>query len=179
MTDNATRGSNSTSNRVGRRPPNDPINAWIRMWPPFLWAFAPQTDTETTTTSVAGDHNFITIMTEEMNAKNPSLERDIVRKVASYGEQLGRINDALSVLISLVILKRDPSNLQPDERQSLQDFSELFRKIAKQKGEHVAPTEADLDFLLHEIQSLEVKDPPTYERMMMKLREFAKGDQPE
>jgi hypothetical protein len=118
-------------------------------------------------------------MTEEMNSKNPSLEEDIVRKTASYGKQLGRINDALSVLISLVILQRDLANLQPDERRSLQDFSELFRKIAEQKGEHVAPTEADLDLFLHEIKSLEVKDPPTYKRMMMKLREYAAGDRPE
>ena len=176
MTDNTVRDSNSPLSRVDRSPLNDPINAWIRMWSP-LWAFAPQTDTETTT--VTGDHNVITVMTEEMNANNPSLEEDIVKNIASYGKQLGRINDALSVLISLVVLQRDPSKLQPDERQALQNFSELFREIAKKKGEHVAPTEADFDLFLHEVQSLEVKDRPTYERMMMKLREFAKGDQAE
>ena len=178
MTQNTARGSNSPSNRSGRSALNDPISQWIRMWA-TLGTFAPQTDTETTTTTVTGDHNVITVMTEEMEAKNPSLEEEIVRKVASYGKQLGRINDALSVLVSLVVLERDSSNLQPDERQALQEFSELFRKIAKKKGEHVAPNEADLELLLREIQGLEVTDRPTYERMMMKLRNFANSGQPE
>ena len=83
------------------------------------------------------------------------------------------------MLVSLVVSQRDPSKLQPDERQALQNFSTLFREIAEKKGEHVAPTEADLDLFLDEIQSLEITDRPTYERMLTKLGEFAKGNQPE
>ena len=121
---------------------------------------------------------FNTVINEQQTG-NAEQERNIVTEVASYGKQLGRINDALSVLISLVVLQRDPSKLHADERQALQDFSMLFREIAEKKGEHVAPTETDLDLFLSEIQSLAIQDPPTYERMLMKLREFSKGDQPE
>jgi len=121
---------------------------------------------------------FNTVINEQETG-NAEQERNIVTGVASYGKQLSRINDALSVLISLIVLQRDPSKLQPDERQALQEFSKLFRDIAEKKGEHVAPTEADLDLFLGEIRSLEVKDQPTYERMLIKLREFAKDSQPE
>jgi hypothetical protein len=69
---------------------------------------------------------FNTVINEQQTG-NAEQERNIVTGVASYGKQLGRINDALSVLISLVVLQRDPSKLHADERQALQDFSILFR----------------------------------------------------
>jgi len=150
-------------------PVNEAFKQWNRLMQPWVRFGDPRTTTLT--------GNIITI--EAMESKNPSLEKEIVENVASYGKQLGRINDALNVLISLVVFHRDPSKLHDSELQALRDFHELYIEIAEQKGEHVAPTETDLDLLLREIQSLEDKDPPTYKRMMAKLREFADGEQPE
>ena len=132
-----------------------------------------------TLTAKMGQVGLFNTVINEQRTGDAEREREIVTSVASYGKQLGRINDALNVLMSLVVSQRDPSKLQPDERQALQNFSTLFREIAEKKGEHVAPTEAGLDLFLDEIQSLEITDRPTYERMLTKLGEFAKGNQPE
>jgi hypothetical protein len=49
------------------------------------------------------------------NTQHPDVEQTILDEVGSYGRQLGRIGDALEVLLKHVKLKK----LSPDERDAL------------------------------------------------------------
>lgn len=168
MADTPVRNPNSPSNSVGRSPLNDAFDLWTRMWNP-LYRFDPHTNTETTTLTGNNIYNFVS----ETNAKNPSQEKEILENVASYGKQIGRINDALNVLIPLVISRMDATDLKQNERQALEAFFELYKEIAKVKGEHIPPDETQLDLLLEDIRALKDRDNETYQNLLIKLRDFA------
>jgi hypothetical protein len=107
-------------------------------WGPWLEQYTKTiTDTETET----GQVGLFNIMIDGMNSKNPIQERNIVTGVASYGRQLGRVGDALNVLIRLVVSRMDDSDLKQDELRALEAFTQMFEEIAKIKGEHVPPDE--------------------------------------
>jgi hypothetical protein len=55
-------------------------------------------------------------------------ETDVL-KVASYGKQLGRIGDALCVLLKKV----SPQGLSPDEKQAIKELKEMLTEIAGEK----------------------------------------------
>ena len=110
---------------------------------------------------------------EDEVEKNPRQEKEIIEGVASYGKQLGRISDALNVLIPLVISQVDRANLKQDERRALEDFSAMYREIATFKGKHTPPDEAQLDLLFEDIGELKGRDDETYQKLLMRLRDFA------
>jgi hypothetical protein len=80
------------------------------------------------------------------------------------------------VVISLVVSQADASHLGPDERWALDVFSKMFKEIAEAKGEHVAPTEKDLDIFLGDVRDLKNQDPETYGKMIRRLRELAETE---
>jgi len=153
---------------------NDAVNQWIRMfWGPWLEQYTKTiTDTETET----GQVGLFNIMIDGMNSKNPIQERKIVTGVASYGRQLGRISDALNVLIPLVVSRMGASDLKQDEQRALEAFTQMFKEIAKIKGEHVAPDETQLELLFGEIRDLKGRDDKTYRHLLEMLREFAETE---
>lgn len=153
---------------------SDAVNQWIRMfWGPWLQQYMKTiTDTETET----GQVGLFNIMIDGMNSKNPTQERKIVTGVASYGRQLGRISDALNVLIPLVVSRMEASDLKQDERRALEAFTQMYEEIAKIKGEHVPPNETQLDLLFGEIRDLKGRDDETYRNLVEKLREFAETE---
>lgn len=154
-----------------RQPANPNIlNPWGRMLSQWGYTYDPTTVTDTIT------GNVITTIINEENSTNPSKEKDIVEKHYSYGKQLGRIGDALNVLISLTLLQRDPSNLQQDERHALEDFLEMHKRIAEIKGEHMSASETYLDLLFRDIQDLKGSDPETYRSLVEKMRDFAEKE---
>lgn len=59
----------------------------------------------------------------------PEVEADILDEVGSYGRQLGRIGDALEVLVNR--LPRD--SLSEPERAAVEDFSAQLREIRRVK----------------------------------------------
>jgi hypothetical protein len=64
----------------------------------------------------------------------PQVEADILENVGSCGRQIGRISEALEVLV-----KRLPrENLSDDERAAIEDFSVQMRKIKRIKDRHAA-----------------------------------------
>jgi hypothetical protein len=141
------------------------------MWSPF-WRFAPNTHTDTTTLAA----NTINMFIGKMKAKNPSQEKEIIEGVASYGKQLGRISDALNVLIPLVVSQMDHANLKQDERRALEAFTTMFEEIAKVKGKHIPPDETQLDLLFGDIRDLKGRDDETYQNLLKKLRDFAENE---
>jgi len=161
------------SNGLDRNPLGNALTLWTSVWSP-LWryAYAPYTYTDTNT--VAG--NIINLVIGKMRAKNPRQEKEIIEGVASYGKQLGRISDALNVLILLVTSQRDPANLKQYEQRVLEDFFAMYQEIAKVKGEHIPPNETQLDLLFKDIRDLKDQDDETYQKLLKKLRDFAETE---
>lgn len=159
---------------VGKRDgqPGDlnPLNPWGRMLSQWGYTYDPTTVTDTIT------GNVITTIINEENSTNPSKERGIVEKHYSYGKQLGRIGDALDALISLTLSRRDPSELQQDERHALQDFLGMHMRIDEIKGGDASPSEAYLDLLFGDIRDLKKRDPETYRSLIEKMRDFAEKE---
>jgi len=70
-------------------------------------------------------------------SSNPDIERDALCK-ASYGMQLGRIGEALIVLLRYVDLPADDT-LHADERRAIHDLKHMLADIASVKERHRAP----------------------------------------
>jgi len=69
-------------------------------------------------------------------SSDPDTEKDAICK-ASYGMQLGRIGDALIVLLRHVQLPPD-DQLRPEERHALSDLRRMLHDIADVKEKHGA-----------------------------------------
>jgi hypothetical protein len=66
-------------------------------------------------------------------SSDPNIEKDAL-SVASYGKQLGRIGDALVVLLKHV----DIGKLSPDEEAAIRDLKTMLNEIANKKEKHGA-----------------------------------------
>ena len=65
-------------------------------------------------------------------SRNPAVEKEVLAEVGSYGRQLGRIHDALAVLVS----RFPEEGLSREQRRALAEFRELFNAIAEVKDRH-------------------------------------------
>lgn len=75
--------------------------------------------------------NYFTINLGE--SSDPAIEKDALC-IASYGKQLGRIGDALIVLLKHVNL----GTLSPDEDNAIRDLKSMLNEIANKKVNHGA-----------------------------------------
>ncbi len=66
-------------------------------------------------------------------SSDPSVESDVLTDVASYGKQLGRIEDALTVLLKH-FKPRDA-----EEKAAIDAFKEVVDAVAKVKENHNRP----------------------------------------
>jgi hypothetical protein len=69
-------------------------------------------------------------------SSEPKVEEDVLSDVASYGKQLGRIGDALIVLLKH-FHPRKP--LTADENGTIEALKEMLEKIADVKEKHNRP----------------------------------------
>jgi hypothetical protein len=106
---------------------------------------------------------FINIYQTE--AGDPEQEREIVENVASYGKQLGRIMDALTV----VLRHESFSSLEPDEELAKRRFLEMADEIAVVKGKDTAPTPESVDRFLAGMRRLRKQDPRYYNTFRQKV----------
>jgi hypothetical protein len=120
--------------------------------------------------SLSDQTGFINI--NNVRAGDPEVERRIIEDVASYGRQLGRIMEALDVVIGHLRLG-ERTDLTADERHALQDFSDLVRQVQMLKGDTSPPrlTVAELDRMLDDLQALKHQDRPAYQRIAARLRD--------
>lgn len=88
---------------------------------PWTWLFSP----------VGSQVGLINI--ELGQSTQPQVEEDVLTDVASYGKQLGRIEDALLVLLDHFAPARP---LSDHESQAIADLRELIAKIAPIKDRH-------------------------------------------
>ena len=63
------------------------------------------------------------------NTRRPDIEQAILEKVGSYGRQLGRIGDALEVLIDRLPLE----GLSPDQEDAIQILKGQLAEVRKVK----------------------------------------------
>jgi hypothetical protein len=66
-------------------------------------------------------------------SSEPEVEADVLSDVASYGKQLGRIGDALVVLLNH-FHPRTP--LTEEETAAIEDLRDMLQRIADVKGKH-------------------------------------------
>jgi hypothetical protein len=62
---------------------------------------------------------------------SPDAEAEILRRVGSYGRQLGKINDAM-----IVLLRHLPANLTQEEKNAIEAFKKMADQIADIKETH-------------------------------------------
>ncbi|MGH2340720.1 hypothetical protein ACRC7T_04485 [Segnochrobactraceae bacterium EtOH-i3] len=62
----------------------------------------------------------------------PEVEEEVLREVGTYGHQLGRIGDALAVLVNHV----DPSKLTPEEDKALRALGCMLDDLARIREKH-------------------------------------------
>lgn len=75
-------------------------------------------------------------------SSNPAVEEEVLSDVASYGKQLGRIEDALLLLIGRA---EKAGALSEDEKQAFAALKDMAGQIAVVKARHgAAPTPAPL-----------------------------------
>lgn len=68
-------------------------------------------------------------------SSNPAVEEEVLTEVASYGKQLGRIEDALQVLLAHF---HPEKKLTASENQAIDDLKALLKDIAAVKKKHAA-----------------------------------------
>jgi hypothetical protein len=69
------------------------------------------------------------------SSANPKLEEEILDEVGSYGRQLGRIGDALGVLLKHV----KPADLSDDENMKIWAFKNQLAEIERLKAKVSTP----------------------------------------
>ena len=125
---------------------------------PLSWLFRTSAQTQT------GLVNITTGRSED-----PMLEHRIVAEVASYGRQLGRVIDALCV----VVAEMPDDDLNRQQREVLAEFTKLADEIAAVKTATRAArvSEPEIDRLIGEIEALRESDPTLHRRLTTRLRE--------
>lgn len=66
-------------------------------------------------------------------SSEPAVEGDVLSEVASYGKQLGRIGDALIVLLAHL---RPTTALTEEETAAIHDLKDMLQQIADVKDRH-------------------------------------------
>jgi hypothetical protein len=67
------------------------------------------------------------------NSSNPEVEKQVLSDVASYGKQLGRISEALAVLLAHFHPEKP---LSKQEQKALHDLERMLEDIADVKERH-------------------------------------------
>jgi hypothetical protein len=150
---------------------NDPTawcTAWLRAWglrAPLSGDVSQDIDASLLR-SVGDQLGFININTSQ--SSDPELERHIVTEVAGYGRQLGRILDALDVLV-----RHDRhEKLSAAERRALDDVKALHAEITAAKARYAG---GRVDRLVEEIRAVR-QDPDSDGDVLRRLQDALDGD---
>jgi hypothetical protein len=136
--------------------PNAPEPTTWPAWPWLPWNLAPQQLTQPI------NPGWIFASSVTVNARNssaPETEREIVAE-ESYGRQIGRINDALAVLIA-----ERRAGAPPNE--ALDGFTAMRARIEEIKAKAALGRVARL---IADLESLQRDDPEEFSRIKARLR---------
>jgi hypothetical protein len=110
-----------------------PMTVWLELMSASVGAARKWTDsiveTNTTTTTTTGLINII----NGTASSDPATESKIVEDGASYGRQLGRINDVVAILARHLQQKPAAAALTQGEQDAMEDFRTMLRDIAAVK----------------------------------------------
>ncbi len=129
---------------------------WLRAWQ-AAWRLAPENLTQPILPGWTFNIN-------SNNSSSPQTEIDVLAK-HSYGRQLGRIADALELLIV-----EQHGEAPADER--LADFLQMKREIDQVKQAGAA---ARIERFQRDLELLKSNNPPEYERLSDELRRVLKS----
>jgi len=73
----------------------------------------------------------------EGRTEDPEQEQEILDKVGSYGKQLGRLGDALAVVIEVLKLE-DHKGLTAEQKECLKSLTDQVKEISHVKNEFKA-----------------------------------------
>ncbi len=114
---------------------------------------------------LGGQFGLININT--MASGDGALEQEIVQNVASYGKQLGRMMDVLSVLIATGGILH---NLDPAQQQAIKAFQDMAAQIATTKQTHTYTLSAmDTQRFLDQLMALKSTNPGLYETLRQQI----------
>lgn len=129
------------------------------------------------TTWFSGNQNSLLQVNYASSA--PQVEEKIVRDVAGYGRQLGKISDALEAISSLPIVK---DNLDPKQLECVEAFEKMAAKIRQAKEEMLMEELSSYHFrsLMQNIKDLQKAQPELYTKLKEEVKNtFALEEKPE
>lgn len=106
------------------------------------------------------------------NSADAPIENHVLRRVGSYGKQLGTLLDAVQVLTS----RLPAAELTPAERSAVDALTELRADVERAKADHRGEpvradlSRADVDRLLEQLADLERTDPDAHRDLVGRLR---------
>jgi hypothetical protein len=120
---------------------------------------------------LGGQFGLININT--MASGDPVLENQIVQNVASYGKQLGRMMEALNVVIAKDLTL---STLTPKEQETITAFQDMLAQINATKDNHT-PTlsTTETDRFLDRLMALKTTHPDRYATLRAQIMDRVRG----
>lgn len=110
-----------------------------------------------------GQMGFINI--QETASGDPELERAIIEQAASYGRQLGRMSELLSVLVQ----RTNTDKWSESEKAVVQDFNAMAESVAATKRRRGRSPAQRVDSFLADLRRLEVDDPAEYDKTVARV----------
>ena len=97
------------------------------------------------------------------------IEKKIIEEVASYGRQLGWIIEVLDLVVSRVKF----NDLTEEERATLQQFSELIRRIEEVKQDSKPPklTLGNVERMINDIRALKKTNETAYREIVSRIKD--------
>ncbi len=152
-------------------PPKSPMTA-LPLSGDVTQTINPWTWWNTAVNQLGGQFGLININT--MASGDPVLENQIVQNVASYGKQLGRMMEALNVVIAKDLTL---STLTPKDQETITAFQDMLAQINATKDNHT-PTlsTTETDRFLDRLMPLKTTHPDRYATLRAQIMDRGRGD---
>lgn len=110
---------------------------------------------------------------KNVHSSNPELEQNIVENVASYGQQLNQVHQALLVLINNL-----PSELSHEDQQTIQNYSAMQQRIEKAKQGKANKEDLldEVDIIVSKLSKIKRSHPDEYLLAKQKLTTLLQSD---
>lgn len=151
-------------------PPKSPMTA-LPLSGDVTQTINPWTWWNTAVNQLGGQFGLININT--MASGDPVLENQIVQNVASYGKQLGRMMEALNVVIAKDLTL---STLTPKDQETITAFQDMLAQINATKDNHT-PTlsTTETDRFLDRLMTLKTTHPDRYTTLRAQIMDRVRG----
>lgn len=105
----------------------------------------------------------------QMATGNADLERTIIDNVGSYGRQLGRLIEAMEVILDQSGIGAAPEDLSPEQQAALRDFEKLASDVRAAKLGYTHLTEENIAGFVKGIRDLRESDSEAYGELRARL----------